>query len=569
VNSAAALLKDRSQLYLMRLAHRVEQDVTRENATAEERAHALELGIASFSQVNALLKATLDTKDLDSFATVERQWASMFAEEEWLLDDDYDPRLEHDQEWAARVVGVRRLVRYRGTLRLGLAMWAAHLQATGDGESPDGMRVDALRILAGRFEGVEDLLDTYERASEREVEEDRLPWTDWFLSELPAEVSHIIPTQSELLFTTVLLTVVISDGEERSLSPRAWLKWRDDELNAAFAKLEEQAARWSVVILAPSLDTGLEAKDQGSLRWWYSRVGAVRSMFARLRADSEADEELKLRGAPLDQERVKGFRTHLLKSTANARLLRDVFIRQAEVEFLDRPPEGHVDMTSTSWMPKSFFTPDSRLVGLEMVAGDLSRVTSRTEVDQLITALPTGEPPMVEEPLTATVEAVIAAMRLSGRSPSLIVIPLGWDLRRALGLTRQGSLEAAYPMVPLARRRDFEGVFDGVPVIDFPQVPEDRLWVLDLAAALRFREWPSDDSSGIRFELKTFDEQQAAAMLAEHPEVRGEGRSFEEAIHEIQDRVLLTLTICWEIRPVNQAAAAMVEVPRALRRKKS
>ena len=209
-------------------------------------------------------------------------------------------------------------------------------------------------------------------------------------------------------------------------------------------------------------------------------------------------------------------------------------------------------MTWTSWMPKSFFTSDSRLVGLEMVSGDLSRVTGRAEVDELIAALSAGDPPAAEGALADTVSAVIAAMRLSGRSPSLIVIPLGWELRLTLGLVRQGSFEEAYPMVPLARRKDFEGVFDGVPVIDFPQVPEDRLWVIDLAAALRFREWPSDEESGIRFELESFDEQQATAMLAEHPEVRGEGRSDEEAIHEIQERVLLTLTICWEIRPADR-----------------
>jgi hypothetical protein len=567
VNSAAALLKDRSQLYLMRLARNVEQDLTRDDATAQERARTLELGVSFFSQINALLKATLDTGDLDTFAAVERQWAGMF--EEWLPDEEDDQGLAHDPGWAVRVAGVRRLVRYQATLRLGLAMWAAHLHAAGDGEPPDGMRVDALRILAGRFDGVENLLDTYERTSEREVEEDRLPWTDWFLSELPAEEAHMIPTQSELLFTTVLLTVVISDGQERSLSPRAWLKWRDDELNAAVAKLEEQAARWSVVVLTPSLDTSLKAEDQGSLRWWHSRVGAVRSMFARLRADTEADEELKLRSAPLDPARVEGFRSHLLKSTTNARLLRDVFVRQSEVELLDGPPEGHVDMTWTSWMPKSFFTSDSRLVGLEMVSGDLSRVTGRAEVDELIAALSAGDPPAAEGALADTVSAVIAAMRLSGRSPSLIVIPLGFQLRRALGLVRQGSFEEAYPMVPLARRKDFEGVFDGVPVIDFPQVPEDRLWVIDLAAALRFREWPSDEESGIRFVLESFDEQQATAMLAEHPEVRGEGRSDEEAIHEIQERVLLTLTICWEIRPAEQGAVATVQVPRVLQRKKS
>jgi hypothetical protein len=43
------------------------------------------------------------------------------------------------------------------------------------------------------------------------------------------------------------------------------------------------------------------------------------------------------------------------------------------------------------------------------------------------------------------------------------------------------------------------GLFDPrLPITDQPTVPGDRLYVVDLAAAVELRQWLSDDDSGVR-----------------------------------------------------------------------
>jgi len=564
VNDAADLLRDRSRSYLLDLGLDVEQDLTGGNATPPEREKALALGRALFTQVNALLKSTLDAQDLPTFTEAERDWARMF-EDQYVPREEVEPEGLVGIEAGAPTNAVRTLVRYRETLWLGLAMWAAHLYEKKASEQRNDMRIDALRILSQHFPDVEDLLATYERASEGE-EEDRLPWSDWFLSELPTREAHWMPTQRELLFATVLLTTLLTPPDPPALKPKAWVIWRDQDITGALKRLDEQAAVWSILIPVPTLNTGLATEDPQSLQWWHDRVATVRDMFARLKADTEAEELAKLRDAPLDPDRVGAFRSHLLENTRQSRPIVEIFRVQSEVERLDEPPEAHTPMSSRSWMPKSFFTPDSRVIGLDMAAGDLARVTANAEITQLLAVLPSVDPRTSDEPVASTVAAAIDELRGAGRRPSLIVIPIGWDLRRALGIQGWRALPEAHPLIPLTRRRDFEGVFNGVPVIDFPHVPTDRLWVLDLAGAARYREWPSDEDSGIHFELQPFDEPAAVAMLAEHPEVRADGHTDMQAIHSLQERLLLTMTMCWEIVAHEADAAIPIAIPSELQR---
>lgn len=406
------------------------------------------------------------------------------------------------------------------------------------------------------------MLAAYQRASEAE-DEDRQPWGDWFLNELPTGEAHWIPTQAELLFTTVLLSTLLIGTEPPALAPQPWIRWRGDEVDGALQRLEDGAAIWSVLVPVPALDTGLASPDLDSLDWWHRRVDVVRTMFSRLKDETEADELDRIRKAPLDPDRVGTFRGNLLTATRQARLVHDLFQVQATVEQLDSPPERRVPMVSRSWMPKSYFTPDSDVIGLDWVAGDLARVTVNSEIQALLATLE-GTSRAREGPLLESVKAAIRELSEDGLRPSLIVVPIGWDLRRALELPPRHA-NISHELIPVARMRDFEGVIDDVPVIDFPHVPGDRLWVLDLAAAARMREWPSDEHSGITFELRDFNEQQAREMLNEHPDVRQEGQGDIDAIHSLQERLLLTLTICWDISKCQPDSAIQIAVPEDLR----
>jgi hypothetical protein len=566
MNDASNLLKERSRSYLLNLSLQIEHDLTREDALPAERASTFELGTAQFTQINALLKATLDAADLHSFTEVERTWAKMF-------DDLYFTELESDASALEAEVlpgeapwGVRRLARYRQVLRLGLVMWAAHLYGKAEHEPAEEMPLDAVRILSQRFESIEALFDVFERASEWEDDDERLPWTEWFLGELPTGEAHFIPTRSELLFATVLLTVILAPAQVPTLHPRHWLTWQYEEVTGALERLDLEAPRWGRLIPEGELDVGLQASTHAPMESWHKRVATVREMFAAAKRDTEAEESKELRDATLDGERVADFRAHLLAKTRESRLIKDIFALHGDIEHLDASPEGHVTLVSRSWMPKSFFTPDSRIVGLEMTAGDLARVTQNAEINQLLEAIDDEVPRPCAETLSATVVRAIEDLRNGGRRPSLVVIPIGWELHRALGLGGWRNMADSHPLIPLNRRRDFEGIFHDVPVIDFPHAPKDRLWVVDLAAAARYREWPSDEESGIEFELKAFDVEAAAAMLAEHPEVRAEGFDDRQAIDQLRERVLVSLRLCWEVQGHDPGASISIAIPAEFQR---
>lgn len=559
MNDAIAVLKARSASSLLGLSFLIEAPLTARAASDREITDAFELGRAQFAQLNSLLKRALDNQDREVFTETEREWGQIF-EHEYLSEED-DPFNDLSGESAAKSSVIHQLVRYREALWIGLAMWAAHLLEKRGGEQPDNMWVDAVRTLSQRFPSIERLLATYERASEGE-EHELMPWSDWFLRELPQREAHFLPTQAELLFTTILLATMLVGPEPPALAPAPWIRWRGDEVDGALRRLDEQAAIWSVLVLVPTLDTGLRPPPPDSLQWWHDRVATARAMFTRLKEDTDADERSKLRIAPLDPQRVNTFRSNVLASTRRARLIRDIFRRQGSFEHLDAPPDGHVALASRTWLQKSYFTGDSRVVGLEWAAGDLSRVTANAEIEALLKALDglvrTGKGALLD-----TVKAAIRDLRHNGRRPSLIVIPIGWDLRRALELPLRGA-SVSDDLIPVGRNRDFEGVIDDVPVIDFPHVPKDKLWVVDLAMAATMREWPSDEDSGIRFDLRDFDEQRARALLAEHPEVREEGATEIEAVRSLQEKLLLTLTLCWEIVRCDADAAIQIAVPTEL-----
>jgi hypothetical protein len=561
VNDAIEALKARSSSSLLGLSFLIEAPLTARAASDQEITEALELGRAQFAQLNALLKRALDSQDREVFTETEREWGRMF-EHQYLSEED-EPFNDLSGEAAVKSAVIRQLTRYRETLWLGLAMWAAHLLEKRDGEQPQNMWVDALRILSQRFPSIERLLATYERASEGE-EQERLPWSNWFLSELPQREAHFLPTQAELLFTTILLATMLIGPEPPVLAPAPWIRWRGDEVDGALRRLDEQAAIWSFLILVPTLDTGLRPPPPDSLEWWHDRVATARAMFTRLKEDTDADERSKLRVAPPDPQRVNTFRSNVLASTRRARLVRDIFRLHGSLEHLDAPPDGHVALASRTWLPKSYFTGDSRVVGLEWVAGDLSRVTANSEIEALLKVLD-GIVRTSDGALLDTVKAAIRNLRHNGRRPSLIVIPIGWDLRRALELPLRGA-SVTHDLIPLGRSGDFEGVIDDVPVIDFPHVPKDILWVVDLAMAATMREWPSDEDSGIRFDLRDFDEQRARALLAEHPEVRAEGATEIEAVRSLQEKLLLTLTLCWDIVRSEAGTAIQIAVPTELQR---
>jgi hypothetical protein len=568
-NSARELLLHQSVEHLLTARYAVEAAFDDHPAGRLDANAGQDLGFSLFASINQLLKVALDLDDLDTVSRVERKWARMF-DDVWLPGF---PREGGEDAWSERRGSVPSpqlvaLLRRREVLRFGLVMWTGHLLDRP--QSPERVQrlTQAFGQFASRFDGVEWVLDAFDAAEE--AEHGSTPWTGWFLGELPDEEAHFIPTGPTLLWAAVLLCArSITSDEPAALQPREWFVWRREEIAEALDRLERQREPWqSVLGVAGPFEAQAEDAFLDPVASWTARIMRLRELFIRGAEDQQQQERLAVRSTPLDPSRVAELRERTLRESADARLVHDTVERHSEIVSRPSPPDDHEALVSRVWTPRNFFTLDSRVVDLDMLARDLARPMRDAERQQLSAALPDITPDgRPGELVEAALHRTIAEMRDQGFRPTLMVLPLNWRLQRELGLSGFGATEVRHELVPLSHRREFCGVFDEVLALDLVGMPEDRIWVLDLSAAIRYEEWPSEHGSGLEFELLSFDDfAAAAAFMDAHPEVAGRETNRERAIENLQERVLITLRLCWRILAGNPVAARAVAVPEELQR---
>ncbi|MBE2319800.1 hypothetical protein DVA67_027800 [Solirubrobacter sp. CPCC 204708] len=526
-----------------------------------------DLGFSFFNAVNGLLKSAIDLADEATFATVERKWEAMF-DEVWL------PAFPHAD--LAHAFNERRggevqsellaLLRRREILRFGLAMWVVHLLERPQPVERSAFLHTAFGVLASQFPNVEWVLDAYDASTAAE-ESDKPPWTMWFLAELPDEAAHFIPTSEKLLLTALLLcTRLVAPGEPSELRPRDWFEWRHEEIQALLGRLVQERDRWQPVLgVADAFDTTSTATPPDPERGWSQRLDRLATLLASGREAQQDVERERVRNASIDETRLDEVRQPALRSAAEYRVLRDTLALQGNVNELREPPPDNAGLVAYNWAPKSFFVSESGVLGLDMMGRDLARSARTAEAQQLFAALPDVASSLEQGDLRSALSKTIEGMRTDGFHPSLIVLPINWQVERELGLTAFGATPVQHQTVPPSHQRDFCGIFEDVAAIDFAGAPDDRVWVLDLREAIRFDEWPSDSDSGVRLEFRSFDEASAAGFLSEHPEIR-KGRTSEEAVRFLLERVLITMRLCWRITGGNPRAARALEIPEELRR---
>jgi hypothetical protein len=550
MSRATERLRERSTRYLLDARFLVNRPVGEDEGVNEE------VGRILLAEINATLKLALQIGDTETFTELERRWQEIPEEGESWEETEDSP--------------TQRLTRYQQVLSFGLAMWSAHLlreASDHEGSATELTASDALRMLAGRFEAVEDVFDIYEQAGERD-DEDRVPWTSWFLEELPPEEAHIIPTSSELLFTALLLASAwTTEDQPHSLQPRDWMRWREEEVETALAQIAEEGPLWAPILgLSVSGSEQVVATD-AECNDWRSRVSHLRDLIAEGRDRREEIQRRSLREAPLDIGKIMELEATVRKSILDRRLIRHLFAAQGGlVELPDRPSERS-ELASRHWLPKDLLVADSNVVGLETAARQLARAPLNGEVEGLLAVLPELDPVEVgdADAFSQILGRELDRMREDGFQPTLLLAPISWRLRQALGLAPIGSSpeSVAGPLVPPAVAHHFAGTFEGVPILTAPQLPARQLWALDLPRVASFREWPSEEGSGVRLTVEAFSEAEARQLLVDKPEIVGDQEPDEVALW-VQESALLTQYVCWCVEGGEDGAATAVQVPSPL-----
>jgi len=472
VSDAARLLLDRSVRYLTDPIRAAEQILTDRDSTKEAYETAAAVSETGFAAMGELMKAAIDAGDVATFNAADQAWDGIFEDvwlaEPWIDANRADLEALEALEGAAGSSGaVRRLIQYRTTLRFGLAMWIVRRIAAERSAPQDSPRRGMVISLANYFDDIEALFDAFEQATRHEEgeAEDRalkIPWTSWYLADLPEGQAHLIPTSQDLLFTALLLgTRFCGVQTPPPLRPRDWFASRDDEIQAGLSRLRAEVPTWSWVWGKTQPEQAEdEASDLPAIEIQTSRtaepVERLAGLLNEARDRQQAQERATLRASKLDTERVASLRRAVLEKTRSARPLRDIARLQGAFRELPSAPPGYERQVYRVWIPKGFLTPESRVLGLDMVGGDLARATTRAEQDQLLAAFQTlaeiddgdGRPADV----ASSVRNHIERMRKGGVIPSLIITPISWALGDALGLDKLWAGQAVeHPKVPPRR----------------------------------------------------------------------------------------------------------------------
>ena len=90
--------------------------------------------------------------------------------------------------------------------------------------------------------------------------------------------------------------------------------------------------------------------------------------------------------------------------------------------------------------------------------------------------------------------------------------------------------------------------------------------MIDLNAAARFEEWPSEAGAGLEIVVRAFDADQATTFVAEHPDVIPEGQNAEQTAEIVQGQALIEMRRCWHITANDPSGIHVIEIQEGLRR---
>jgi hypothetical protein len=207
--------------------------------------------------------------------------------------------------------------------------------------------------------------------------------------------------------------------------------------------------------------------------------------------------------------------------------------------------------------PKGLFVTPTNWVGLEDNARERGRLLAQGEVTDIIRLVVEHAPEVdVEGDPMQRLLTLLAQLRADHFDPSLIVLPIEWRLSSALGLEvwREGQTRTGLG-------RNFKGVLDGVSVIDWWEVPKDRMYAIDVARFCEVEEGVEADgaASPPEVSVERIDDALANEIMAHWDPV--EGDEEQESRMGVITSVRTSILRPYRVHLIDPASARSVLVP--------
>ncbi|MDP3984156.1 MAG: hypothetical protein Q8Q52_04020 [Acidimicrobiia bacterium] len=432
--------------------------------------------------------------------------------DEMIIDDPQstDEAVSHARARLSAADSLADLRVFRAASRLSLLGWGLCSPAA----LVNSELLDRLRNLAQTIGSVDDVM----AAASEALDYRRTFMSDWVSFALPEGEAHSIDADGP-----VLTAVAISLLAKPNISEIPGSEWMTHERIERLTSIINEAAGWEQL-------WGREGETEQDVR---ERAEELKEKLGNAEGEQRNQEKLNLIAQPLDMTKVETFGDALKRAWSDNRVLPE-FAQLALIPGSQTPETGWGEdrfRFPPRLDPKGLFVTPTNWVGLENTAQDLGRHLARDEVGSIVRlAVLHGTESSAVGEVAAKVQALLDQARADGLHPTVVLIPVHWRLVDALGLRNE---------LPNVRSghlgHSFKGHFDGVPVLQWRDVPDDRVYVIDgqrfcqVVEGVEANGEPSPPAVAIR----TIDEDRARQIVANWDPVEDEA----ERLLEVQTKV--------------------------------
>jgi hypothetical protein len=557
-----------SWLRLSEYALRPEMLMTEEDSDDD----ALQLGKDALLQVwdgyATLCKDILDVRprDTELLSQINEVWDQPLQlwNPEYADPQDWHLEFAIERDEPADVIeGIRRdlatnrrridikqeLVDWRALHRFGLLFWILrNVRERGDVER----WMPAWRTFAGYFGDVPRLAKILDKGIEAEWE-DRGRWSNWVLDTLSKRQVHGVAVDLEFIQTFVVLALSLTspEGPAPQIEPLKFGRGRVDNPR------ETVEGVIAIENLKPLLPADRLAE----------RVELLIAALEQMQRVQKEREEQAVIDAPLDAELVDEFRENLRSAWRASRTLRVIFDALGALARIKGAFDGQSGSQIESWFLKSVFIREPRVFGLEHTAEESGRGLALWEWRTLLDRAEVSPAATVEDGMTAAerLRSALTELREAGYRPSLVLVPIDWRLYQALDLRLAPERGGDAPIPPWLKdvegRSGFLGTVDDVPVVEHHHVPDNCVYVFDLARFATFKEPDVLDPPGpVTVKVTAFDEDEIRELVRQHRVEFDEEVDEEAKVRRLQQQVLVDAVYPFQIDLVDADAGRRVDV---------
>jgi hypothetical protein len=482
-----------------------------------------------------------------------QDWQLEFAIERGESADVIE-RLRRDLAANRRRIDVKQeLVDWRALHRFGLLFWILrNVRDRGDVER----WMPAWKTFSGYFGDVPRLAKILDKGIEADWE-DRGRWSNWVLDTLSKREVHGLAVDLEFIQTFVVLALSLTSPAEPA--PQI------EPLKFGRGRLENPRETVEGIIAIENLKPLLPADRLDE------RVELLVAALEQMQRVQKEREEQSVIDAPLDAELVDEFTEKLRAAWRTSRTLRVIFDALGALDRIDGALDERRGSQVKRWFLKSVFIREPRVYGLEHTAEESGRGLALWEWRALLDKAEDSPAAAVEDGMTAgeRLRSALTELREAGYQPSLVLVPIDWRLYQALELRpapeRGGDAPKPTWLEDIEGRSGFLGSVNDVPVLEHHHVPENRVYVFDLARFARFREPDVVDPAGpVTVEVTVPDEEKIRELVREERVEFHEELEDEAKVRRLQQQVVVDAIYPFQIDVLDAGAARRVDVAGAV-----